>query len=218
MKKIYFFVFVLISTLTIVYFKTIERLLIENNFSWTISKALPYFLVVVLGFILSYFIYNLAKTKIIKLILSVFVAVLPFIISFIFHPIYEGDFSRVGTSYQLKNDNQDFQTVDLVVLTIPGCPFCHESTIYSNKMLLRQPRLKIKYIVCDTNTREIEPYQKKLNRKISVSLAKDLKLCINISQGSFPTFVALKNKKIVEKWSNDQFGVRAKDFVENFIR
>ena len=203
-----------LTAITIYFFKPFESALLNLNFSWTFSKALPYLLLIVEGVLLSYYTGKILKIRL-KIILQILMLVLPFVIAFALNPIYQGDFSKNGSLPKIKELPIDFKNVDLVVVTIPGCPFCHESAYNSNLMLKRNPKLKIRYIVCNTNLQELKPYREKLDSKIEVVLASDPTLLSQIAEGSFPSFFYLKTNKVIEKWSNDQFGVRAKDLVED---
>lgn len=207
--------FILVNIIVIVFFKKIEKFLIDLNFSWTLSKLTPYILLVIFGVLLMMLMKKYLKmNNYLKMIMLILCGVLPFIIGFIFNPIYEGDFSKQGITSFAATSKKDIQGVDLVVLTIPGCPFCHESTIYSNLMQTRNPKLKIRYIVCAKDSNQIQPYQDKLDKKIEVLLAEDPNQAAKTAGGSFPAFLLIKNNKAIQKWSNDQFGVRAKDMVE----
>jgi hypothetical protein len=216
MKNIILLVIILLlSSLSILYSKPIELHLIQLNWSWTIAKLTPYLFYIVEGLML-FFIFKktLKLSNYLKLIILVLAFVLPFLIGFIFNPIYEGAFSKQGITSFKAASKKDMQGVDLVVITIPECRFCRESTIYCNLMLKRNPNLKIRYIVCTKDTNQIQPYQDKLDKKIDVALAEDPNQAAKTAGGSFPAFLLIKNNKAIQKWSNDQFGVRAKDLVE----
>ncbi len=204
--------------LTLFFFKALENTLISWNFSWTISKVFPYLVLIILGFTLSRKIkkFFFIKIPFLRFILLLIIFLAPFGIGFILNPIYEGDFSKNGTSIPNEQSLSDFKAFDLVVITIPNCPFCHESVNAINLIQKRNPKLKIKYVVCAKESREIEPYKLKLNSSIQVSLCQNLDKMITISKGSFPCFVKI-NTNDIYTWSNDNFGVRAKDILESEI-
>lgn len=206
---------IFINIIVIVFFKKIEKFLIDLNFSWTLSKSTPYILLIIFGVLLMMSMKKYLKmNSYLNLVMLIVGGVLPFIIGFIFNPIYEGDFSKQGITSFTATSKKDIQGVDLVVITIPGCRFCHESTIYSNLIQKRNPDLKIRYIVCAKDSNQIEPYRDKLDKKIAVVLAEDPNQAAKTAGGSFPAFLLIQNNKAIQKWSNDQFGVRAKDMVE----
>ncbi|MES2587583.1 MAG: hypothetical protein V4622_01305 [Bacteroidota bacterium] len=214
MKNIFFQILCL--TTVILFFKNLEDLFISLNFSWTFSKITPYFLLIILGFTLMFKIRRLLIIKIpfIRLIALILIFIFPFGLGFALNPIYEGDFSKNGKEIKNEQTLSDFQKFDFVVLTIPDCPYCHETINSINLLQKRNPNLTIKYIVCSSENRQIEPYRFKLNSKIQVSLAQNLSKMIEIANGSFPFFVKL-NQDGIYTWSNNEFGVRAKDFLES---
>lgn len=209
----------ILNIVIIIFFKKIEKFLIDLNFSWTISKSIPYLFLMIFGILLMFSLKKRLKIgNVLKQIILVLVAVCPFMIGFTMNPIYEGDFSKQGTTNFEAPNKKDFSGVDLVVITIPGCPYCHESTFYSNLMHKRNPKLKIKYIVCAKDTNQIQPYRDKLDKNIEVALAEDPNQAAKTAGGSFPAFLLIQNNKAIQKWSNDQFGVRAKDLVESVTK
>jgi hypothetical protein len=217
MKNIYLLLILLVITSgSLIYSKAIELFLINQNFSWTFSKIIPYFLLVLEGILLGLIAKRMLKSKkIIKLGVQFICIIFPFLTGFALNPIYQGDFSKNGSTNVVNAKNDKFKGYDLVVITITGCPFCHESTFYANKMLQRNPKLKIKYLVCNNNEAETKPYREKLDKKIAVELAQTPQQMAQTAGGSFPAFILIKENKAIQKWSNDQFGVRAKDLVES---
>ncbi|MFN5415514.1 MAG: hypothetical protein ACK5B9_00550 [Flavobacteriia bacterium] len=154
-------------------------------------------------------------SKTLKVILSFILFVAPFSVCFAFYPIYEGDFSKEGKKAQSEIKMEEFNNIDFVVLTIPGCPFCHESISKVNLMQERTPKLKIKYIVCTSNLAAKAEYRKALNPKIKVELGRNLTQLLSLSEGKFPCFVKINHSKAIYKWHNNQFGTRAKDWIES---
>jgi hypothetical protein len=100
MKNIILLVIILLlSSLSILYSKPIELHLIQLNWSWTIAKLTPYLFYIVEGLML-FFIFKktLKLSNYLKLIILVLAFVLPFLNRLYFNPIYEGDFSKQGTT------------------------------------------------------------------------------------------------------------------------
>jgi hypothetical protein len=211
MKKIILTALLLIS---ILFFKKLELLLLNFNFSWTISKIFPFALVVTLSFLLFWKLkkLNLIRNRILNYLLFIVFFVLPFGIAFALNPIYEGDFSIEGKSI-LPQDPRDFKGNDFIVITIPGCKYCHESTEMINLLQERNPDLKIKFLVCSSNEKELQAYRKKLLPKVNVSLSLNIGSILNVNQGKFPSFVLNREGKYTI-WDNNNFGVRARDLVE----
>jgi hypothetical protein len=174
---------------------------------------------ILLGFLLARKLkgFLVVPSKGLRKILFWVIVIIPFGIGFIFNPIYQGDFSNDGKMIVLDKKMREFKNFDLIVLTIPDCPFCHEAVGTINRIQVRNPEMKIKFIICSSDKNQIEPYKNKLNTDIKVVLAKNLDGILALNKGSFPSFIISKDKEVCV-WSNDSFGVRAKDFLENSIK
>lgn len=207
----------LLSLIFIVFFNQINTFSVNLGFSWTFSKILPYLILLILGMLLLLRIrkFLIFKSQMLVKVVLFGVLILPFTIGFILHPIYEGDFSREGTELTAGNSLSQLRNVDLIVLTIPSCPFCHESTRLMSVFQKRNPDLKIKYIVCSGDSESTKELRAFLPESIKIQKAKDLDKLLAISEGKFPTFIKVEKNKAVYKWSNNQFGVRALDWVES---
>lgn len=189
-----------------------EFFFLNLGLSWTAAKILPYFLFLLIGLILSIYLFRKASKKK-KLFLALPITLLPIIIYFILHPIYEGDFSNspyfpnVKTVKELKKD-------ELVVLAIPGCPYCLESANKLNLLKSRNPEMKIRFLVCTSKDKDLSVYKKAFNKSIPVDKTIETKIILGIAKDGFPTFLTIRNGIIQKAWSNDSFGVRAMDEIE----
>jgi hypothetical protein len=226
MMKYFFFVGLAVSVLTLFFFNSMGSALFESGFSWTFSKLLPYLLLLFSGimmiisklFSISTIKFLTPKLPILKFVLYIIYLCGPFAIGFAMNPIYEGDFAMNGTEIQEDVSLKEFKSSDLVVITIPGCPFCFESISDLKKLKARKPSMKINYIVCSKDKAALTIYKKEIDGAFKCSLASDAEKMMQIAEGTFPTFVLVKDKKAVSKWSNNQFGVRAKDLIESEIQ
>lgn len=224
--KYFFYIGLALSTLTLIYFKSINEYLLEYGFSWTFSKMLPYLLLVVSGvfmfiskmFSVSAIKFLVPKLPAVKFLLYFIYLLGPFTIGFAINPIYEGDFAMDGTEIAESISLKEFKNADLVVITIPGCPFCFESITDLKKIQARKPSMKIHFVVCSTEKSSLSYYKKEIDGAFKCSLASDAEKMMQLAEGTFPTFVLIKDKKAVSKWSNNQFGVRAKDLIEGEIQ
>lgn len=204
-----------VTIFSIFFFKEIELNLFKSGASWTTSKALPYLITITLGIILAINFYKvLAIKKTFKLILVTTILILPFAISFALHPIYQGDFSKNGKVLKSKSYSENSFENGLMVITIPNCPYCYQAIDQVKKLALRNPELKIEYVVCSSDTNTISTYKKEIGGLFNIRLAKDRNQLARVAGGSFPAFVQIKNNKFTYKWSNSQFGVRALDLIE----
>lgn len=192
---------------------SLENIFLDFGLSWTMSKALPYILAMLIGIILSVLLFR-RKNKKLKLLFGLPISLIFFAAYFIFHPIYEGDFSN--RSYKPKTENlAELKNDEFVVVAIPGCMFCLESIEKLNKLKDRNPDLKIRFVVLSSDDKDLKNYRKIAIPTISVVKAKETKRFLEISKGGFPTFLSVRSGKILKAWSNDSFGVLAMDEVEN---
>ena len=199
---------------------TIELFLLDNDFSWTLSKAFPYLAMILLGFIFNYILQKkiCSLNVFLRYGIKLIILVTPFVLYFIISPIYSGDFSN--NSIELTKDSAvgELEGRRLVVLSTPNCPHCYESIDRMVKLKERVPSIIIEYIVCSSNTSSITWYQDKGKAAISVRLAEEIDAMAKLASGHFPSFILVNNERPLTKWSNDSFGVLAIDEVEDFFR
>lgn len=209
----------LIAILNVTYFEQIELWLIQHGLSWTFSKIFPYLTLLVFGFLIGFSLMKSipARLKSFKILLVLVVGILPFCINFALHPIYEGDFALQGKEVLKKEHLSDFENADLVVITIPDCPFCHGSIGTLQLLKARNPQMRIKFVVCSSDPKTLDQYKTHAGKGIDVVNAQQLIPLSEVAETGFPTFVLVKNNIPVLKWGNDQFGVRAKDKMESHI-
>lgn len=210
---------IVVTIFSILFFKDIELSLFNSGSSWTTSKALPYLTTIILGITIALNTYKiLGVKKVYKLILVTILLILPFTISFALHPIYEGDFSKNGKVLESKSYSENSFEHGLMVITIPNCPYCYQAIDQVKKLALRNPDLKIEYVVCSSDTNTISAYKKEIEGLFNIRLAKDRNKLAKVADGGFPAFVQIKNNNFIYKWSNSQFGVRALDVIEEVAR
>lgn len=210
--KIIFSILLIVCAATLFTFNSLESTLLESGFSWTMSKMIPYLILGFGGILLAYSFAKgfKLKPKFVKIIIVVFLLALPFVIGFALHPIYQGDFSSEGT--ELANEKVKIDPkYDLLVITIPGCPFCLESIAHLKLIKKHSPDLKILFSVCSVNKNDLDLYKGLIAGDFDIALAKNVDDYAELAEGHFPTFVQLKKGVPTQKWSNDQFGVGAID-------
>lgn len=190
---------------------------LEINFSWTISYLMPFVLVIFLSVILAIALLRDPQDKnaVRKMFFTFLIIGIPFAIAFYLSPIYEGDLSKEGKKVTSTTKINEFKNYDFIVLTIPGCPFCLESVSKVNLIHKRNPKLKIKYIVCSSNILAKNELRGLLNSGIKIDLGYNLSELVELSDGKFPCFVKIDHSKAIYKWHNNQFGTRAKDWIES---
>ena len=214
MKKL-IIVYSLLAIILITFFKKIELIALNFGLSWTISKLLPYFCLINIGLILFFQIKKLNLNKSLKIVFCALVLILPFTLGFSLNPIYEGDFSKEGSSIKTNFSPTDFKNDGLTVVTIPDCPFCFGAIEKLKIIKRRNPKLNIDFVVCSTNKQYIKNYIEEINGEFSIRLAKNPNELAKTCGFKFPAFFKVEIKKPTYKWSNDQFGVRAIDDFES---
>jgi len=204
----------------------VEMSFLDMGFSWTMSKALPYILAVILGLILVYlFRKKLRKNFIVKWFFRVTLFVAPFFIYFIYSPIYEGDFTNSSNIIERTEEFTELEGKKLVVITIPGCPYCSASIARMKKLKERVPDAQIEYIVCNTwgdsilPQEALEDYIQKGGDAITVRRATNSQGMARLAENgtgiaAFPSFVLVDGNKALKTWGNSNFGVAAMDEVE----
>lgn len=217
--KILFFIMLIISGVTIYSFKSFELGLLNNGFSWTMSKLLPYITLVVEGILLAYSFGKgfKFKPKIVKILAVIILFVAPFAEGFREYPIFEGDFSSEGTEVKETAVKVD-EKYDLMIVTIPDCPFCLESIFRLKLIKQRNPSVNMLFSVCSKDEQKLSLYKELIAGDFDVELAKDEEAAVKLAEGHFPTFVKLKKGLPTYKWSNDQFGAGAIDEFESEIK
>lgn len=187
-----------------------ENFFIDLGFSYTLSKLLPYILMLISGIIVGLLLTRKRKTKI-KVLSSLSFMSLFFGIYFAICPIYEGDFSN---AFKVPKSKVKFSKKEtLTVLSLPNCPFCIQSTETIKALKSQNSKINVEYWIMNGTPADSAKYKK---------LVGDAAICINkkntmdlfkISNGSYPTFVLSNNHKALKTWGNDTFGVRAWDAI-----
>lgn len=180
--------------------------------SWTILKTLPY-LASLLGGVFLFWLFSKFKSKL--RILRFFIWIIPFGIYFALNPIYQGDFSNDFRTISNENLPQKTQVNQLLVITIPGCPYCHGSIENLKKLKKRNPSLNIRFIVCDSDTNSNKEYKQEIQNDFTVESTKFGEKWAQLTEGRFPSFIFTNKSNQTKLWSNDGFGVRAKDEIES---
>lgn len=196
----------------LVSFNALELSFLKKHYSWTVSKSLPYIMLGLGGLLMAFFCAKSFKFKsrIITAIIHTILVVSPFAIGFAMHPIYEGDFSSKGTEIDSSEVVVNGK-YDLMVITIPGCPFCLESIKKLKLIKELNPEISILFAVCAKDEKDMSLYKEEVNGAFDVKLAEDAEQSMKLARGHFPSFVHLEDGKPEYLWSNSQFGAGAID-------
>jgi hypothetical protein len=183
------------------------------------SKLLPYLTLAIGGILLAYSFSKgfKIKSRIARLLIGLILFAAPFAVGFAMHPIFEGDFSSEGTEIKESTVKAD-EKYDLLIVTIPDCPFCMESITRLKLIKKRNPNIQMLFSVCTRDEQKISLYRELIAGDFDIELAKDIEASVKLAEGHFPTFVQLKKGLPVYKWSNDQFGAGALDKMEAEVK
>jgi len=203
---------------------SIEIFFSSLGLTWTLSKLLPYILFLLIGISFSVIFYKKFKLlKPLKIIVSLAILVLPFLLYFVFSPIYQGDFSNVG--YTVSSENRFPEKKQFTVYVLPNCKYCVSSTAVLTSMVRKNKRINVVIRVMGHMVKDSLKYVKLMDNLVPVTMNSSnnslervqIKEIISITQGEFPTFVLSKNGKAIKAWHNDSFGVRAMDEVDHYF-
>jgi hypothetical protein len=197
-------------------YNSLESFLLQVGFSWTAAKFTPYVLTLVLGYLFFWLISKLRIKTWLKLSLMALGFCLPFMTYFAFYPIYEADLqTKTFKPLQTGIDLPKAKTLVLVIL--PGCPYCMETIELSKKMVELNPKINIQYLLASEDQEGFQYFRKRLPSNIGVKRAQNSMLCMLMAQGEFPSYFLVADGKVKTAWHNTQFGVRALDQINSFF-
>jgi len=189
---------------------SIETFFLNLGLPFIGAKFLPYLFLGVIGWFLARFIHRRVQGKTSKRwllgILFIGIFIQPVLIYFSIFPIYQGDL--VDLSYKPKTSMNLGQSKKLVIIALPGCKYCSESTQHM-KGIKPYTNVPIEYWVLGSDSSDLKTYQALVGNKINCQLKSNLTEVIPITEGSFPTYVLIEHGNITKAWHNDAFGVRA---------
>ena len=191
-----------------------EVYFLSNGFSWCSSRLFPYLAFVVLGLLFAFLLVWILRIK--GHVKALFLVSIPLVVlSFYFamFPIYQGDFSN--ENQQIKRDYKmgELKLNRLVVLSLPGCPYCLESMERMRIVKQRHPSITIEYKVCHGDSASLLWFKKYGKKDFVYSLATNVDMTSKLAQGLYPTYV-LSRKSYLIVWSVEQFGMSGIDEVE----
>jgi len=196
---------------------SIEGFFLANNFSWVAAKLGPYVYFLVLGLLFGLLVVWKLKFKgHVRILFLISIPIVSLSLYFAFYPIYLGDFSNERKCLNRDSSMSEFKENRLIVLSLPGCPYCLESMERMRIVKQRHPSVTIEYKVCHGDSSALRWFQKKGKNDFEYSLASDVKMTSKLAAGLYPTYV-LSNKSILKVWSVEQFGMSAIDEVEETL-
>lgn len=191
-----------------------ENYFLDNGLSWTLSKMLPYLLMIIIGVILFVFLRLSNKTWI--KYSSFTLLFIPFGIYFMISPIYEGDFSNNFVDQKYNPDFTVLERGQMTIISIPNCPFCYQSISLMKRIEARvNKELNVNFIVCSDRKNDLDLYKDIAGKNVNVILGENNSTeLMNLARNQFPTFVYVNKSGDIRIWSNDNFGAPARDWLE----
>jgi hypothetical protein len=186
---------------------TLEIFLSDLGFSFTLARMLPYLAMVGIGGVLAGLILKYSKMNGWKLwTVVLLVLVHPFTIYFALFPIYQGDLMDLSYTQSSKVIFPESKT--LIVVALPGCQYCVEST-QQMKYIRKHTDIQMAYWVISNDQSDLKFFSNRVGRGVLCQFATDIPGVMRLTQGSFPTYLLVENGKLIKAWHNDTFGVRA---------
>lgn len=214
MRFILFFVASISYLFVLFQLPLIESYFVEMQVSWSLSKLLPYAMLLVCTLVIAWQISRLILLPTLRakriLIISTLLGLTT--LGFAIQPLYEGEFKDNITP--AISDQLRFRNTDLVMVGIPGCTYCLASLDGIKQLKRRNPSMRIKVVLCRPNRNDLNQYRKIAGKSIRVSRASNPDEITALVSGKFPTYLWVKNGEVKLLWPNNRFGSGAKDFLE----
>jgi thioredoxin-related protein len=207
---------ILVTILVVLLHGSIEQTLFDAGASWTLAKLLPYILVLSAATTTLLLSLKNVKKKVFGILIGVVIFSAALGVDFKLHTIYQGDFSN--NSKTVQTNSSQVERNALTVFTIPGCPFCHGSIEMLQTLKKRNPNLIINFLVSSSDSTSLDQYVKPIDGKFNLALLHDLKTLNKLQITGFPTFLFCDKNGKKFMWTNDSFGVPAKDFIEKSVK
>ena len=219
MKNKLLFSLIPLQILVIVFFVKIQNILLDSGFSWTLSKISPYVILGITGFIIGFLLFKATRNlkKLLRFLVIPISVVAGFAIGFALHPIYAGDYNRSGKIPAAQTTLADAKG-DLVMVALPDCPFCHGAVSLLNKLQERNPQLKISILVTGKDPQTLLSFRNEADKRIIIRHPKNQEKLLAVSGYHFPTFLQVKNGKVMEVWTNEELGFPALDHLESLTK
>lgn len=198
------------------------------NWGWMASYLFPRVLTIALGVWLALISISFINGgKLLKLGLGTLVVGLCIGGYLMINLPYLDDWNRTGselseeelgsTGYVEDFLNNQFNNYEgIVCLALPDCPHCISSMPKLEKLQSRVNDLNVSVLVFADDSTGLQRFSGHVGPTgIPVFLAPNPKESYVLSRGRFPSFLYLRNGKIVHRWRNGQFGYPAMDWVES---
>jgi hypothetical protein len=194
-----------------------ELFFLSNDFSWVAARLIPYALFLLFGLLVSAIIVRKFHFKgHVRVLFLLSIPLVSLSVYFAIFPIYQGDFSNASQQFARSAQMKELKTNRLIILSLPGCPYCIESMERMRIVKQRHPNMTIEYKVCHGDSASLLWFKKYGKKEFEYSLASNIKMTSKLAQGLYPSYV-LPNKSFLKVWSVEQFGLSAIDEVEESL-
>jgi hypothetical protein len=197
---------------------------VDANLSWTFSSLLTWIIVLLLSVVAVLTLRNLITAKLVKTLFTFLLPLLLLGLMFAVNPIYVGDYVKKGEALNIDNHVlldilEDYKSdFDGIVAVVDyNCPFCRIATKERlKKIQTRNNKIDLVLTLNTSNQEIIDDYTESTESESLYYLVhqpeKDI---IDLIKGAYPSFVYIKNGKIIHKWKNSELGYPALDWIES---
>lgn len=198
---------------------------IDSNLSWTLS-ALSHWVLITILLVPIVVALNVWKKRVANSITKIFLVIAVYGLYFAMNPIYQGDYSRTDESLSITSNSllseilakkPDFDGV--VCIASPGCPHCKIATAYRLKPMKNRSEIDVAIYLAAEDSMAIDYYIEETGAgELDYYLVQDPEGMHELSRGSYPTFIYIKEGEIIHRWSNDNLGYPALDWIESGLK
>ncbi len=191
---------------------------------WMASYLFPRFLVVCSSIlVLILFLPVLAVPKIGKVVIGVLIFAACIGGYLAVNIPYINDWTKQGDDVSSVDDGKVIEEFlrnnsnyeGLVCLVLPSCPYCVASIPKLEKLTNRSPNVQVLVLVVSKDSTGVGRFRNHVgDTDVRIDLAPQPEEVAKLSGGRFPTFLYVKDGKLVHRWSNSQFGYPALDWIE----
>jgi hypothetical protein len=196
---------------------------IDANLSWTFSSLLTWVIVLLLSLVAVIALRTFLSKQFARVVFTVLFPLALLGLMFAVNPIYVGDYIKKSEvlnidDHVLIDIVEDYKPAfdGIVAVVDYNCPFCRIAT--KERLTKIQARNNKIDLVLTLNTSD----QEKINRYAASTSSKSLHYLehkpaadiIDLIKGAYPSFVYIKNGKIIHKWKNSELGYPALDWIE----
>jgi thiol-disulfide isomerase/thioredoxin len=192
---------------------------------WMQAYLLSRILVLLLSLCLMIALISLLDhSKIAKWFVGILILGLPVGVYLAVNPPYINDWIRTGTELSRQKGDSEIESRlnmssskpnGLIMLVLPSCPYCIEQFETLETLAARNSALEIAVFVVGSDSVAVQEFKNHIGEsEITIYPISNREEIAELSEGRFPSFLYVKNGSVIYRWSNQQFGYPALDWVE----